>query len=94
MIQIRYDEAAGLMEIMGHAGAGQRGSDPVCAAASMLLHTAERALAGEADISAERGKALIRTRGSKNAHRTLGIIMKGCEWLEDNYPDNVKIQRG
>lgn len=42
MTRVRYDREDLRLEIEGHAGAGPRGADPVCAALSMLMMALER----------------------------------------------------
>ena len=47
-------DAAGLLSscrVTGHAGAGKRGSDIVCAAVSVLTRTLVRALSGRQDVT-------------------------------------------
>ena len=38
MTRVEYSPAARRLRLTGHAGAGERGSDPVCAALSILVY--------------------------------------------------------
>ncbi|MDR1948358.1 MAG: ribosomal-processing cysteine protease Prp [Spirochaetaceae bacterium] len=51
-IEVVLDEAGLLVScgISGHAGAGRRGNDPVCAAVSVLARAAVRTLSGREGI--------------------------------------------
>lgn len=39
MTTVVYSPADGLVSLRGHAGAGEKGRDPVCAAVSILMYT-------------------------------------------------------
>lgn len=47
MTRVFYDERNNLMEISGHAGAGTKGNDLVCAAATILMRTLQAAVQEE-----------------------------------------------
>ena len=42
MTRVEYSPAARRLRLTGHAGAGERGSDPVCAALSILVYALHR----------------------------------------------------
>lgn len=44
MTRVYYDESNQVMEISGHAGAGEKGQDLVCAAATILMRTLQAAV--------------------------------------------------
>lgn len=91
MIEAIYDESKGTLTVQGHAGAGEYGRDLVCAAASILVHTAIKAAGRDAACRAETGFAQI-TAG-ECAMDALRVVMAGFEWLAENYPGNVKAKR-
>ena len=55
MTRILYDRAGLRLEMQGHAGAGEKGADPVCAALSMLMMTLERRMQERAEKTRGRG---------------------------------------
>ena len=54
MTRVEYSPAARRLRLTGHAGAGERGSDPVCAALSILVYAL---LDAGAEGRVERGEA-------------------------------------
>jgi len=83
MTIIVYDPAAGLLTLRGHAGAGEKGRDLVCAALSILAETAA-AQPGSACRTGE-GWCLIR-----GADARLGPIALGLRLLARDYPAFVR----
>lgn len=98
MIRVRFDRDEPSMEITGHAGAGKYGSDLVCAAASILLHTLTAALQDRGEsflpvISTVPGEARISCnalpRALKACRDIFSVIFTGYELLEIQYPQYV-----
>ena len=97
-IEAALDEAGILRSctVMGHAGAGKRGCDIVCAAVSVLTRTALLTLSGREGIEV-RGSAPRRGIFSLEAGYTAGgrdflaavgaFLMKGLESVSQEYPD-------
>jgi uncharacterized protein YsxB (DUF464 family) len=90
--------------VSGHAGAGPRGGDIVCAAVSVLARTAMRALSGREGITV-RGEAPERgvfrleaecTAAGREFLEVAGIFLtEGLVSVAEEYPDfcQVKIER-
>ena len=101
MTRVVYDEKNLKMDIRGHAKAGDYGSDLVCAAASILMHTLEAALEdrGEELMPAVRkcpGEAMILCRPEAEHEQRCRDIMRtvfiGYELLANRWPENVETQ--
>lgn len=99
MTRIIYHEEENTMEMHGHAGAGEYGSDMVCCALSTLLCTLENMLmdhneALHPSISRSNGEARYTchpTKGNKQLARIIyQTIFIGFEMLAHSYPDNVQ----
>ncbi len=98
MIEARYDDEALTLTITGHAGSARYGSDLVCAAASILMLTLERALKEEGLLDRESGKrsGYARIAGaaqSERARRSFETIFAGYELLAEEWPEYVKTER-
>ena len=87
MTRIVYEPGLPALEFSGHAGAGVRGRDPVCAALSILLFTLCEAEPG-AQIRMRDG--WVRVRGGDR--RSYELIAGGCRLLAENYPAAVKME--
>lgn len=99
MTKVFYDEQNNLMEISGHAGAGTKGNDLVCAAATILMRTLQAAVQEEParfmpNILKRDGYARIAcspkpkwTVRCREIYRTTFI---GYELLAAQYPMNVQ----
>jgi len=101
MIRARYGRRGLFLDLRGHAQAGPKGKDPVCAAASTLAFTAAAALQegerfyprivirpGGMRISCEPAE------GSRRAcRRLLDTIWIGFELLARDYPDCVSAEK-
>ena len=98
----------GLLEscgISGHAGAGPKGADIVCAAVTVLARTAYSTLSGRNGIAVqgdfpERGEFFLEVTGidPENTEFVSGITNFLCEGLSsvsDEFPDHcmVRIER-
>ena len=85
-------------EIIDHAGAGEVGNDLVCAAVSMLSVTCANALLAVAGVDREIVKKdahLSVCVKEKNLTPEATVILKtfeqGAIYLNDTYPENVKL---
>lgn len=65
----------------GHAGAGERGSDPVCAALSILMYSL---VASGAEGRVERGEAELLL-----PDRDVDVALCGFRLLAESYPEYV-----
>ena len=101
-INVTVDET-GLLKsckVTGHAGAGQRGSDIVCAAVSVLTRTALKVLSGQEGVfvrgsAPERGCFEMET-GYTGSGRTYldaagTFLLDGLDWVSREYPDNCNL---
>jgi uncharacterized protein YsxB (DUF464 family) len=84
----------------GHAGAGQKGTDIVCAAVSVLMRTAVRVISGRKDLvirwnAPEQGflefEADYLAEG-KDFLFTAGVfLLEGLESVAEEYPKHCKL---
>jgi uncharacterized protein YsxB (DUF464 family) len=97
-IDVAVDNAGLLMSCRaaGHAGAGPRGGDIVCAAVSVLLRTALRTLSGREGIQVrggapERGVLWLETGYTGEGRDFLSaagaFLMEGIKSVSEEYPD-------
>ena len=87
MTRVRYEPTLPALEMDGHAGAGKRGRDPVCAALSILLFT----LADANEASTLRlSDGYARVAGGEK--RDYALIVRGCKLLAENYPQYVRYE--
>jgi uncharacterized protein YsxB (DUF464 family) len=96
-IKLALDEAGLLRScgIQGHAGAGKRGVDVVCAAVSVLIRTALRVLADKPGLTV-RGEAPVRgslwmevdyTPEGRDFLSTVGLFLtQGLKSVAEDYP--------
>ena len=104
MIQIDMilDEAGLLRScrVSGHAGAGKRGSDVVCAAVSVLIRTTIRVLSDKKGITIrgdiqERGNCYFETEYSPDGRDFLAatgaFLTEGVLSVSEEFPDNCKV---
>lgn len=87
MTRVCYEPAIPALEMDGHAGAGVRGKDPVCAALSILLFTLMEAEA-EAGSTLRLADGYARVSGGER--RDYALIAVGCRLLAENYPQYVQ----
>jgi len=86
----------------GHAGAGAKGEDIVCAAVTVLLRTAARLLAGEPSLRAaggtpERGLMRLSLEPPPEGKRewvrgVTDALLRGLADLEAEYPGRLKMR--
>lgn len=84
MTRIEYSPAARRLRLTGHAGAGERGSDPVCAALSILVYAL---LDAGAEGRVERGEAELLL-----PDRDVDVALCGFRLLAENFPQNVEFK--
>ena len=80
MTRVEYSPAARRLRLTGHAGAGERGSDPVCAALSILVYAL---LDAGAEGRVERGEAELLP------DRDVDVALCGFRLLAESYPEYV-----
>jgi len=97
-IKLVLDEAGLLKscDIQGHAGAGKRGNDIVCAAVSVLARTALTVLSGREGIvvkgsAPQRGEFKLETEALNNEGRDFlnaagSFLIEGLESVAGEYP--------
>ena len=91
-----------VLQVTGHAGAGKRGEDLVCAAASVLIYTAAAAarqlhregkLETAPQIRLQPGNALLTLETVPAAGAMLDVIATGFDLLAAQYSKNVRLLR-
>lgn len=100
------DKKTLILTMQGHAGAGERGNDLVCASVSCLAYTAAEAvgrmfkaqkLRRRPNIRLSEGDAVISCKPSEQfweeAQLVMDVIIAGCEVIERAYPQNVHVIR-
>lgn len=98
MIEARYDEEALTLLVTGHAGSARYGRDLVCAAASILMLTLERALQKQGLLGAESEKRsgyakIICAERGERARESFETIFAGYELLAEDWPKFVRTER-
>ena len=84
------------IEIKGHCGYAEEGSDIVCSAVSMLAQTLVSYLIAEGDdvrYTIRSGYVWCYSKGDK-AKQAMKVIMCGYYRLAENYPDYVELVKG
>ena len=89
MTKLFYDPKTPELRFEGHAGGGERGKDPVCAALSMLMYTLLEALPAE---GVERYLADGYCRVCGGDGRTYEVIAAGLRLLAAEYPEHVCLE--
>ena len=84
MTRVEYSPAARRLRLTGHAGAGEHGSDPVCAALSILVYALLDAGA-EGDLSPGAAELLL-------PDRDVDVALCGFRLLAENFPQNVEFK--
>lgn len=84
MTRVEYSPAARRLRLTGHAGAGERGSDPVCAALSILVYAL---LDAGAEGRVERGEAELLLPAAD-----VDVALRGFRLLAENFPQNVEFK--
>ena len=98
MIRAVYERGETVLRVSGHAGAGEKGADLVCAAASALAFTALECVQNEAErflpsVLRRSGELRIACRpGRRSAaacRRVFDTVFTGFELLAKEYPAHV-----
>ena len=84
MTRVEYSPAARRLRLTGHAGAGEHGSDPVCAALSILVYAL---LDAGAEGRVERGEAELLLPAAD-----VDVALCGFRLLAENFPQNVEFK--
>ena len=101
MINVKYDRENLILKMKGHANAGKKGEDIICASASMLAYTLAQnikylenaGVAKDVNIILEDGCALISCSPVDEKETLLCVydtITTGFALLYNNYPNNLK----
>lgn len=99
MTRVRYDRAGLSLTMEGHAGAGEKGEDLVCAALSALMMTLERRMQERAERtlpSVRRAPGLFALRCTPVEDEALcresfDTVAAGLAVLAENRPENVSL---
>ena len=101
MVRFYMDPPRGELRILGHAGFGEKGSDPVCAGVSALVLTLCRRVEELADqdavrilaLAAEPGAAYVRCTPlpghETQTEEVFRVIAAGLRLLAKDYPGYV-----
>ncbi len=84
MTRVVYEPSIPAMRFAGHAGAGRAGSDPVCAALSMLMYTL---LENLPDCEREMAEGFCAVSGGDK--RVYEVIARGLRRLAADCPEYV-----
>lgn len=99
MTKIIYDESNNVLEISGHAGAGEPGEDLVCAAVTILMRTLEASVMDNRarlcpTVCHKDGYARIQCnpapRAKAKSKEIFTTIYRGYELLAQQYPEYVR----
>ena len=102
MTRVRYEPKLPALEFSGHAGAGVRGQDPVCAALSMLSMTLERRVTELAEhcfpaISRAPGRFQAVCRPEEDfagqCRECFETVAAGLALLAEERPEHVRFRR-
>lgn len=90
-----------MLSVAGHAGAGKKGADIVCAAASILAYTAagemlrlhrERILHTHPVVRLAPGAAYVEAQVCRASREAFSVIATGFSLLAAQYPNYVKLE--
>lgn len=100
MTRVRYDRAGLRLEMEGHAGAGAKGTDTVCAALSMLMMTLEARCLERAEqtlpvLRRAPGRFMIACRPAEEdevrCRESFDTVFAGLSLLAENRPACVSV---
>ena len=100
-VKIYEDVQSLCLSMAGHAGVGQKGTDIVCAAASVLAYTAAAEmlqLHGQALLHTPpvirliSGAARVEAENCRQSQAAFSVIATGFRLLAAQYPNNVKLE--
>jgi len=103
-VRLQADGCLRSFAASGHAGAGAKGSDIVCAAVTTLLRTAGRLLAAQPDLSVDggspaEGQMRLRLEEPPEARRewvrgVTATLVAGLADLDREFPGRLKLDIG
>lgn len=98
MTKVAYDRAELYLSMEGHAGAGEKGDDLVCAALSMLMMTLERRMLDRAEqtaVTRAPGRFSIRCEAAPErealCRESFDTVAAGLALLTENRPEHVSL---
>ena len=97
MTLVLYEPEGPALEFIGHAGAGARGQDPVCAALSMLMYTLIEALpwarvsSGEGYCRIEAGERCASRSRREETAAAFRVVLGGLRLLAESEPRHVRL---
>jgi hypothetical protein len=101
-VRLHADGSLGGFSASGHAGAGGKGGDIVCAAATALLRTAAGLLAGQPDLAVEGGSpaegqmhlSLPKAPAAKREwlRGVTAMLVAGLTDLAREYPERLELR--
>lgn len=100
MTRVRYDRGSLSLSMEGHAGAGEKGGDLVCAALSTLMMTLERRVQETAErtlpiVTRAPGRFAIRCapgiEDEALCRESFDTVAAGLAVLAENRPENVSL---
>lgn len=80
-----------VLEVVGHTGYGNVGTDILCAAVSILVQTLAAMLDEESKVDVKEGYALVCGKGKK-AMDAYEFTMTGLNMLQINFPRHIVIE--
>jgi uncharacterized protein len=103
-VRLRPDGCLAGFAASGHAGAGPRGRDPVCAAVTVLLRTSARVLSSRSDLRVSglapaEGDMRLEMEPPPQALRewvrgVTAMLMAGLTDLDREFPGRLKLEVG
>lgn len=100
-VKLHTDRDSLCLSLAGHAGAGEKGADIVCAAASILAYTAaaqmlqlhrEGILHTPPVIRLDPGAARVAAENCRASRAAFSVIATGLSLLAAQYPNHVKLE--
>lgn len=96
MTDIQYEEGRTLrLTASGHAGAGSRGGDPVCAAVSALLYMIPAVLEEEGQLyGLETGEGFFHLTAEEEGREVISHALCMLKLIARRYPENLRVSLG
>ena len=82
------------LQISGHAGYAEKGSDIICAAVNALAGTLERCIQeyGEGTCAWDSGETAFRAEGTENLRPCFETIVTGLKMLAEEFPEYISFK--
>jgi len=103
-VRLRADGCLAGFSASGHAGAGPKGRDPLCAAVTVLLRTSARLLSGQPDLrvsggSPEEGVMRLALERPPEGRRewvrgVTATLVAGLTDLDREFPGRLRLEVG